>query len=599
MKQSSRWLVPLFVGVGTGIGALAIMAGGASRGFVMRINPIADPGWAKGWAASLIPASVAQEVALERMLDVLTVALVITALAAAVCGALLLAVERVTASRATAIRASLGIGRWRLIRELAQEVWVSALAASGVAVAVLLLGDFGIRSTWPGQVLRWSFDNWIAALGSGVIGGLTVLFMVTLPGLAVWRQKRLYGFLSRQGTTLPERGESFGRDVAVVTQVAVAVSVLVAVGGLVGSSPDAHEVGTLGDDTIAIPMEITASAPVESWPRLYESLLGRLREHPEIQVESVATPGALVGLGVMGTVLADCGRCYIGGLYSPISVAYVEHYAVGPGFFGMFEVEVRSGREFMPTDARDGERVAVVNRSFAEGHFENGDPLGRWVLIGGMIRGEWFEVIGVVDAFPATALGANPSRAPAIYLPVLQVPPARANILIRPDAASGPDFVELAALVPPGVTLGLPRTVTSERRRSWAPLAWLQRALLLVMIVALAVVVTGVGSVMWAMTEQSQGEIGLRMAMGASPPRIRMLMFRRAYERFRWGAGIGLLTGLLLVGLLQRVIPEVSPPTVQWIVSWTVLLVILTGIGAFGPARSASRLHPAQVLLRG
>ena len=98
----------------------------------MRINPVAGPGWAKGWAGSLIPASVAQEVALERMLDVLTVALVITALAAAVCGALLLAVERVSASRAAAIRASLGIGRLRLIRELAKEVWASVLAASGV-----------------------------------------------------------------------------------------------------------------------------------------------------------------------------------------------------------------------------------------------------------------------------------------------------------------------------------------------------------------------------------------------------------------------------------------------------------------------------------
>ena len=384
---------------------------GPGRGSLMSVPPVVDPGWTGEWAAALVPASGGQELAFASLLGLLIAALFLGAGAALVCGVLLLAEERIAATRSVAIQSALGIDRRRLALELVGDVWVRGRRAGVVALGVVLFCGLGIRWTWPDQVLGWSLLDGALALGAGVAATGIVIATTVLPGLAIWRHKRLFTFLSRQSSSLPDRGESFGRDVAVVCQVAVAVSVLVLIGGLLGSRPDGARVDTLGEDTVAIPMEVAVSAPAQSRVRIYESLLSGLAARPDVEAESIASAGALLGLGANGIVMTQCGRCFIGGWPMPFLIATADHHAVGPGFFGLVGYEIVSGREFTPADVLGSDRVAIVNRSLADSYFERGDPLGRGIQIGGP-RGEWFDVIGVVEEPRAVAMGAQSSQLP-------------------------------------------------------------------------------------------------------------------------------------------------------------------------------------------
>ena len=564
----------------------------------MTVRPVADPAWIGDWAGDLFPAAAAQESALTGLVGLLTAALLLAAAAAAVCGILLLAEERIAETRSLAIQSALGIDRWRLVRELVQGVEVRGRRAGAVALLFVLSCGLFIRWTWPDQVLGWSMLDVALAFGAGVAATGIVVLTTIIPGLAIWRHQRLFAFLSRQGATLPDRGESFGRDVVVVCQVAVAVSVLVLIGGLVGSRPDRAGVDALREDTVAIPMDVAVSTPGPTRVRVYESLLAGFAERPDVQAESIASPGALLGLGANGMVVAQCGRCFIGGILVPLQVAIADHHTVGPGFFDLVGYEIGSGREFTTTDVLGSDPVAIVNRSFADQYFERGDPLGRGVQIGGP-RGDWFDVIGVVDEPRAVALGAQSSQRPALYLSALQVPPARSMLIVRPSASPSADLERLAALIPSALAAGPPRTVAAVRRMSWAPMAWLRQALLGVVAIALLVVVVAVRAVMRVSVERSAAEIGLRMAVGATPAGIRTLVIRRSLKRLAWGTFFGLFFGLILVGQLQRAIPEISPPPMVWVWLWTSVLFLVAIWGAWAPARHAAAQDPARVLAAG
>ena len=598
MKSPSNYLVPTFVGLAAGLCATAGIVLGPGRGFLMTVRPVADPAWIGDWAGDLFPAAAAQESALTGLVGVLTAALLLAAAAAAVCGVLLLAEERLAATRSVALQSALGIDRRRLVRELVEGVGVRGRRAGAVALLLVLSSGLFIRWTWPDQVLGWSVLDAALAFGAGVAATGIVILTTVLPGLAIWRHQRLFAFLSRQGSTLPDRGESFGRDVAVVCQVAVAVSVLVLIGGLVGSRPDRAGVEIVGEDTVAIPMEVAVFTPGPARAGVYESLLAGFAERPDVEAESIASPGALLGLGANGVVMTHCGRCFIGGWPMPFLIATVDHHTVGPGFFGLVGYEIGSGREFTTTDVLGSDRVAIVNRSFADKYFERGDPLGRGVQIGGP-RGDWFDVIGVVDEPGAVALGAQSSQRPALYLSALQVPPARSMLIVRPSASPNADLERLAALIPSALAAGPPRTVATVRRMSWAPMSWLRQALLGVVAIALFVVVVAVGAVMRVSVERSAAEIGLRMAVGATPARIRTLVIRRSLKRLAWGTFIGLFVGLIFVGQLQRVIPEISPPPMKWVWLWTSFLFLVAMWGAWAPARRAAAQDPARVLATG
>ena len=581
-SRSSKYLVSAFVGLAAGLCAIAGMVLGPGWGSFMSVPPVADPGWTGEWAAALVPASAGQELAFTSLLGLLIAALLLAAGAALVCGVLLLAEERIAATRSVSIQSALGIDRWRLALDLMPDVGLRGRRAGAVALGVVLSLGLTIRWTWPGQVLGWSSLDGALTFGAVVAATGVVIATTVLPGLAIWRHKRLFTFLSRQSSSLPDRSESFGRDVAVVCQVAVAVSVLVWIGGLVGSSPNRTRVDTLGEDTVAFPMEIAMATPGPSRAGFYETLLTGLAARPDVDAESIASPGALLGLGSNGIVMTECGRCFIGGFLLPLMIATVDHHAVGPGFFGLIGYEIGSGREFTRTDVLGSGRVAIVNRSFADRYFERGDPLGRGIQIGGP-RGEWFDVIGVVDEPRAVAMGAQSSQRPALYVSALQVPPARATLIVRPSSSSAADVKRLAALMPSAMAAGPPRTVATVRRMSWAPVSWLRQALLSVAAIALLVVMAAMRAVMRVSVERSAAEIGLRMAVGATPARIRTLVIRRSLNRLAWGTVVGLFFGLVFLGRLQRVIPEISPPPIEWVLVWTSFLSLVAMWGAWGP----------------
>ncbi len=146
-RRSSKYLVSAFVGLAAGLCAIAGMVLGPGRGTLMSVPPVADPGWTGEWAAALVPASAGQESAFTSLLGLLIAALLLAAGAALVCGVLLLAEERIAATRSVAIQSALGIDRWRLALELVRDVGVRGRRAGAVALGVVFFCGLGIRWT--------------------------------------------------------------------------------------------------------------------------------------------------------------------------------------------------------------------------------------------------------------------------------------------------------------------------------------------------------------------------------------------------------------------------------------------------------------------
>ncbi len=161
-------LVSAFVGLAAGFCAIAGMVLGLGRGSLMTVPPVADPDWTGEWAAALVPASAAQELAFTGLLGVLTAALLLLAGAALVCGVLLMAEERIAATRSVAIQPALGVDRWRLAFEFVRHVEVRGRRAGAVALGVVLSLGVAIRWTWPDQVLGWSLLDRALTFGAVV-----------------------------------------------------------------------------------------------------------------------------------------------------------------------------------------------------------------------------------------------------------------------------------------------------------------------------------------------------------------------------------------------------------------------------------------------
>jgi len=110
---------------------------------------------------------------------------------------------------------------------------------------------------------------------------------------------------------------------------------------------------------------------------------------------------------------------------------------------------------------------------------------------------------------------------------------------------------------------------------------------------------TAVRAVMGVSVDRSAAEIALRMVVGATPKRIGALIVRRSVDRLAWGTVLGLFVGLILLGRLDRVIPEIAPPPMAWVLAWTSLLYLVGVWGAWGPASHAAKQDPARALAQG
>jgi putative ABC transport system permease protein len=267
---------------------------------------------------------------------------------------------------------------------------------------------------------------------------------------------------------------------------------------------------------------------------------------------------------------------------------------VSENYFSMMEIPLLQGRPFLPSDDLEAMGVAVVNESFARLFLPEGNPIGSNVRLPG--REGWYSIIGLVA--DVRSVGLDEEEGPVVYFSYWQFSTESVNVYVTTAANPGVVASSISDAV---------HELESRQALLIKPLhevksAWLAparlRATLISLFGALALVVTvsGVVGVISCNINQRVREIGVRMALGATPARVMRLFVMDGLAMCAGGTALGLCLMLAAAPLLQPLLYGISARAASaWFAS-AMILSLATIAACWLPARRAARQNPTQVL---
>ena len=274
---------------------------------------------------------------------------------------------------------------------------------------------------------------------------------------------------------------------------------------------------------------------------------------------------------------------------------HANRHLVSPRYFQTLGIPIRAGREFDERDSARVPHVVIVNETFARRHFPNVDPIGRTLVTGmGQLPS---QVVGVVADVRSTNLSTPPEA--DYFLPALQRPETFTNVLIRTTGspvAIAPLVRDALRSVDPDLPLLQPRALATAIAQTVA-----DRRLALVLLasfagLALLLASLGVYGVMAHLVVFRTSEIGIRMALGATPGTVMRMVLGHSSRLTLVGIVLGIAGGLAVSRLMQQALFEVDAanPLFYLAVSGTLLLVAVCA--SWFPARRATRIDPVIAL---
>jgi putative ABC transport system permease protein len=501
-------------------------------------------------------------------------------------------------TREIAIRAAVGAGRGRIVRLLLTESLVLALA-SGVAGLVLALwGSSALVAIAPRNVPRLegtAIDGWVLAFTFAVSVVSTVLFGLT-PALQASRLD-LNDALKRGMTRSTGSAAGRIRSALVVAEIALSVVLLASAGLLMKSFIALHNVA-LGfrPENILVMQASVPAGNIEAArraSRFYEELLAYASSLPGVSAAGASRlpPGRILSNG--GYWLDHLPGLEGLNVSGPQAVFSI----VTPGAFAALGIPLRAGRDFNPRDTYDAPFTAIINEALARKSFPGQDPLGH-VIFCGFDSLKPMQIVGVVGDIRQGG-PASPPR-PEIYMPNLQHPGGGTSMSVMVKTVSEPVALsealrrkarEISPEAPVKFTTmeaSLAENVATPRFRT----------LLFGIFAGLAVclAMAGVYGVMAYSVGQRVNEIGLRIALGATPGRVMRLVLRHGLTLAAVGLAIGLAGSFAATRLLTKMLFEVKPTDPMTYVAVAGLLGAVALLATYIPARRAMKVDPLMAL---
>ena len=492
-----------------------------------------------------------------------------------------------------AARLALGASRAGVLRQLVTESMLIALLGG---VAGLLLAQWALGA--------------VVALGADLIPraveirldptALAFTLLVTVAtGLAIGLLPGLQAARVNVNETLKEasRGSTGGgqglRASLLVAEVALSLVLLVAAGLLLASFARLQGVEPGFEPEGVFTAQIVVPAQRYDPERLvafYEQLYQRLATLPGSSSAALTDRVPLTGAQAPAPV-AVMGRAL-----GPMSERpNANRHLVSPKYFATLGIPIRAGRDFDERDSATVPHVVIINETFARQHLPGEDPIGR-TLVTGMAELP-SRIVGVVADVRSTGLDTPPEA--DYFLPALQRPEIFTNILVRTNigpAAMAPAVREALRSVDPDLPLLQPQALSTRVAATMA-----DRRLALVLLAgfaALALVIASLGvySVMSHLVAFRTQEIGVRMALGASPSAVMHMVLGQGRRLTLVGIVLGIVGAYLVSRLMQQALFEVGPadPLIYLAVAATLLLV--SELAAWLPARRATRIDPVIAL---
>jgi predicted permease len=526
----------------------------------------------------------------------LLAAVVCLLLVAAVNSANLWVARAVARQHEMVIRVAIGAGTRRVVRQLVTE---SLLVSIMSGAAGLVLGWWALRALVAHSPMRLPRGDEISFAPSVAVSILFLTAVAVIFGMFAALPARRVNVVSALGqrTASGSRTGARLRASLIVVETAFAVVLVSSAALLITSFYKLTSVdkGFATERTWAIRFaRLPQAYDLPRRQAVASDFLERLRALPGVE-----NAGALSNFPLergMNFVVSPEGN-------PDGAEGAAEFRFVSPGAMEALSIRLRHGRLITRADLAEGVHVAVISESMARRFFGDANVIGRRIEIGRW-RGEWVgggyhggtEVVGVVADVRDVALDKNPRL--TLYLP--QAPgesnPLRVVVSTRNDAFSSAQLAALVravdgSLAPPTVQplsdlVGA--SVALQRYQTWLLGALGSTALLLAAV--------GIFGIMAYSVEQQLREIGVRIALGATPMTLVRLIVRRALGLVGAGSVLGVGLAIVASRLLQASLFNVSS-TNPFVLGAAVGLLILSALAAsFEPARRALRLQPIEVL---
>jgi predicted permease len=505
----------------------------------------------------------------------------------------LLLVRAVGRRHETSVRLALGAGRGRMARALLTESML--VAAAGCAVGVVL-GQALMRllvAVAPATIPRLDTVtlDWRVFGLAAAIAAVTGLVFGLAPASQAWRTRPAESLKSseRHGG-----GKVHARWRGVLTVAEVALSLVLAVGaGLFLKSFTrimGMDLGFQTDRVIAMNVSLPRDRYGSADQRFafFDELERRVRALPGAQSVAFANRLPMRGGWATGIQMDNVNP----NLPAPDS------QAVNTGYFETLGIPLVRGRLLTPADRKGQPYVAVVNLAFSRLYLSGADPIGLRFRRGP--SGMWFQIVGVVNDIRRA--GKTKDVRPQIYLPAAQTdgyPVLLADLAVR---TQGDPHLLLKAIQQQVWSLDKDQPVTAVRTMdeivSQAVAEQRFQMMLLTVFAGVAVTLAmiGVFGVLSYSVNQRMNEIGVRIALGASPAHILGMVLKEAGTLVASGAMLGLAGAWALTRLVGHLLFHVEPHDAATYAGSVAVLVVVAMIAAMIPARRGARVDPMVAL---
>jgi putative ABC transport system permease protein len=503
--------------------------------------------------------------------------------------ATLLLVRSFSRRRELAIRLSLGASHWRTIRQLLLESLLLAIGGGAVA----LLATFWSAGTFANFIPHSGNSIMLNGHVDGTVA-LATLGMCLLTGI-------LFGIVPAIRTTKLEPGEvlkqeegsvSTGIDKSrlssalVVVQIAVSLVLLLCAGLFLQTlrNTERADPGFNPDHVLLASISLgPAGYSPKAEVQFQRELLSKLGTLPGVQSAAIADWLPMNFSRRTSTIVPEG---YVPQVHESMET---RRAAISPDYFQTMGIPVLRGRSFSPSDTETSLAVAIVDDEMARLYWPGMDPLGRRIRV----NGQWFTVVGV--ARHSKHSNSTEAAEPMVYLSLSQNPQSDVYLHLKtsvsPESIS-PEVVAAVHSLNPGLPVFDVMTLQSSMRQA-SIFARIGGVFVGAFgLIALALAAVGIYGVVAYTTRQRTHEIGIRIALGASPAQVQGLVIGQGLRLMAAGLATGWVAAFLVTRLLRGSLVGVAAMDPLTLAGVSALLGVVVLLACFVPARRATHIDP-------
>ena len=502
-----------------------------------------------------------------------------------------------------AVRAALGAGRRRIVRQLLTESLILGLLGAGAGLLLAWGGLEVFKSLNPGNLPRiesLAIDGTVVAFGVAITL-ITALIFGGLPALSAARGNLQSSLRQRRESGL---GRGRWQGLLVSAEMALALVLVMGAGLLVRTFQELSSIdpGFRGDDVLTVAVSLPASTYADAAAAVgfHEEALRRIAALPGVE----ATAGARIlplasQIGDWGLILEDYAP-------PPDLPTNGDWQFATPGYFEVMDIPVRRGRTFTSQDDAAGLGVMVVNDAFVRHFWPDGrtDPIGQRVAMNtGAEEPAWMTIVGIVGDVAHNGITAEIKR--KFYVPMAQWSlasggrPTSMSYVVQTAGDASAMIGPVRSVVrelDPTLAVAQAQTVRDIRRAAIAQPRFTVVLMGAFSAIATVLALIGIYGVIAYGVAQRIREIGVRMALGAEPGQVVGHMLRRNGGMVLAGLLVGLAVAFALTRSLESLLYEVSPTDPLTFLLVGVGFTAVATVATWIPARRAARVHPTEAL---